>query len=67
VIPFIFAAVAAVTLLIPFAANQACQFALSSLASDTDELGQGVDSVSEQGVNDVNLLSQLIAGLPENS
>lgn len=67
VIPFIFAAVAAVTLLIPFAAYQACQFALSSLASDTDELGQGVDSVSEQGVNDVNLLSQLIAGLPENS
>lgn len=67
VIPFIFAAVAAVTLLIPFAANQACQFGLSSLASDTDELGQGVDSVSEQGVNDVNLLSQLIAGLPENS
>ena len=67
VIPFIFAAVAAVTLLIPFAAYQACQFALSSLASDTDELGQGADSVSEQGVNDVNLLSQLIAGLPENS
>ena len=67
VIPFIFAAVAAVTLLIPFAAYQACQFALSSLASDTDELGQGVDSVSEQGVNDVNLLSQFIAGLPENS
>ena len=56
VIPFIFAAVAAVTLLIPYAAYQACQFALSSLASDTDEQGEGVNSVSEQSEHDAGIL-----------
>jgi hypothetical protein len=59
VIPCIFAAVAAVTLLLSYAAYQTCQFALSSLARLTDEVGQSLRSLINQNVNDVESLSAI--------
>jgi hypothetical protein len=66
-IPFTFAAVAAITLLLPYGIYQAGQFALSGLASDTDEQDLGIQSFSQQGEHDINLLTQIIQNWTENT
>lgn len=59
VVPFTFAAVAAITLLLGYALCLPIQYALASLARDTDEQATGIERISKQDVNDINLLTQL--------